>query len=444
MGAVLRRNARRIVERLVERGHQALFAGGCVRDLLRGEQPHDYDIATDATPEEVQALFQRTVPVGSQFGVVIVMVGGAKFEVATFRADADYSDGRHPDAVRFADAREDALRRDFTINGLFYNPLTDEVIDFVGGQQDIEAGVIRAIGDPEQRFGEDALRLLRAVRFAARFGYRIEAGTEAALRAHVGELRRVSAERIRDELSRILTGPNRGGALGQLHSTGLLREVLPEVDDMVGCEQPGAFHPEGDVFTHTCMALDALEEPGVELAMGVLLHDVGKPPTRRDGPERVRFDLHDKTGAQLARRVCGRLRFSAAQTETIVELVAEHMKFLHVREMRESKLKRLLRSPHINEHLELHRVDCLASHGDLSNYRFCKEKLESLPEEAIRPPRLLTGDDLIDLGYTPGPLFATILERIEDAQLEGEVGTREEALALVRREFARGRDTRAP
>jgi len=451
----LRRKAQHIVQRLVEAGHVALFAGGCVRDMVRGEAAQDYDIATDATPEQVQALFPHTVAVGARFGVIVVMMDRDQFEVATFRADSGYSDGRHPDEVRFAGAREDALRRDFTINGLFYDPLADEVIDFVGGRRDIEDGRIRAIEDPEQRFAEDALRLLRAVRFAVRFGYRIEERTEAALKAHASDIQRVSAERVRDELARIFTGPNRGEGLELLRTAGLLREVLPEVADMVGCEQPTEFHPEGDVFTHTRRALDALrqaqggvslpnpalDEPSVELAFGVLLHDVGKPPTQAQ-TDRIRFNQHEKVGAQMARRICERLRFSTEQTEAIAALVQDHMRFGAVREMRQSTLKRLLRSPHFAEALELHRADCLASHGDLRNYEFCKEQLATLAQEEIRPPRLFTGDDLIDLGYAPGPIFATILRRIEDAQLEGEVETRDDAFALVRREFPRGRDVR--
>lgn len=437
----LRRTAQEVVRKLVEDGHQALFAGGCVRDMVRGEAPVDYDIATDATPEQVQALFPRTVAVGARFGVVVVVMAGEEFEVATFRADADYSDGRHPDAVRFSDAREDALRRDFTINGLFYNPLSDQVIDYVGGRQDIAAGVVRAIGDPEARFAEDSLRMIRAVRFAARFKYRLDEGTEAAIRAHAADVARVSAERIRDELVKILTGPNRGEGLELLRRTGLLAQVLPEVAAMVGCQQPSEFHPEGDVFTHTRRALDALENPPVELAFGVLLHDVGKPPTQSES-DRIHFNLHDKVGAQMAREICERLRFPTEQTETIVALVLDHMKFAAVREMRVSTLKRFLRTEHYPLAIELHRVDCLASHGDLRNYEFCKERVAALGQEAIRPPRLMGGDDLIDLGYAPGPIFSTILNRVEDAQLEGEISTREEATALVRREFPRLRDTR--
>ena len=441
MSALLRKKAERIVQRLVDAGHEALFAGGCVRDMLRDEEPHDYDVATDATPEQVQELFERTVPVGREFGVVIVLVGEHQFEVATFRSDSGYSDGRRPDAVHFSSPREDAQRRDFTINGLFYNPLTEETIDYVGGRDDLEARIVRAIGEPEARFAEDALRLMRAVRFTARLGFRLDPATEAAVKAHAGDIERVSGERVRDELSRILTGPSRGDALELLRTTGLLRVVLPEVEAMHGCDQPEAFHPEGDVFAHTRLALDALSEPSAPLAFGVLLHDVGKPLTRSEA-DRVRFNLHDKVGARAASRICRRLRFSSADAEHVVDLVAQHMKFMAVQEMRESRLKRLLRSPHIDDHLELHRVDCLASHGDLSNYAFCKEKLGTLAEEEIRPPRLLTGDDLIDLGYTPGPIFSTILERVEDAQLEGDIGSTEDALALVRKEFPRLRDTR--
>ncbi|HUT37245.1 MAG TPA: CCA tRNA nucleotidyltransferase [Planctomycetota bacterium] len=434
MATSLRQKAERIVRRLAEVGHQALLAGGCVRDMVRDDEPHDYDIATDASPEAVQALFERTVPVGAQFGVVVVVDGDDQFQVARFRADVGYSDGRRPDAVREADAREDALRRDFTINGLFYDPLKGEILDFVGGQQDIRDGVVRAIGDPDARFAEDSLRLLRAVRFAARYAYRIEAGTEAAVRRHAAEIRRVSAERVREELTRIFTGPNRGAALQLLHHTGLLRHVLPEVEAMVGCQQPPEFHPEGDVFTHTCLALDALEEPSPVLAFATLLHDVGKPPTQHES-DRIRFNLHDKAGAQIAREVCQRLRFSVEHTEAIAEIVLDHMRFMAVTRMRPSTLKRFLRSPHFAEGLDMHRADCVASHGSLENYEFCREKLAGLAEEEIRPPRLVTGHDLIALGYVPGPLFAAILTRVEDAQLEGEIATKEDALTLVQRQF---------
>ncbi|MBM4037473.1 MAG: CCA tRNA nucleotidyltransferase [Planctomycetes bacterium] len=434
MDTPLRQKAERIVRRLAEAGHQALFAGGCVRDMVRGEEPHDYDIATDASPEAVQAIFDHTVPVGAQFGVVVVVDGEDEFQVARFRADVGYSDGRRPDAVRPADAREDALRRDFTINGLFFDPLKGEILDFVGGQQDIRDGIVRAIGDPDARFAEDSLRLLRAVRFTARYAYRLDAATEAALRRHAPEIRRVSAERIGEELTRIFTGPNRGIALQLLHDTDLLRHVLPEVEDMVGVHQPPEFHPEGDVFTHTRLALDALERPSAVLAFATLLHDVGKPPTQYES-DRIRFDLHDKAGAHIARAVCERLRLSAEVADAVAAIILDHMRFMAVARMRESTLKRFLRSPHFAEGLEMHRADCVASHGSLDNYEFCRQKLASLPEEVIRPPRLITGHDLIALGYVPGPIFTTILTRVEDAQLEGELATRDEAMALLQREF---------
>jgi poly(A) polymerase len=444
MGAALRKQARQIVERLVQAGHQALFAGGSVRDMLRGEEPHDIDVATDATPGEVEALFERTVSVGSRFGVVVVLLGGNPFEVATFRTETGYADSRHPDEVEFADAEADSRRRDFTINGLFYDPLEDEVIDYVGGRADIEAGRIRAIGSAEARFAEDALRLLRATRFAARFGYRIERRTRQAIEQHAANIAHVSAERVREELTRILTGPNAGTGLRLLHETGLLQHILPEVEAMVGCAQPENFHPEGDVFAHTRLCLDALpDDPPPALAWAALLHDVGKPPTfSKETGDRIRFNNHDAVSARLARRICGRLRFSTEQTNVIADLVAQHMKFLSVNEMRESTLKRFLRSPHIDLHLELHRADCVASHGDLANYQFCVNKLDSLEEEDIRPPRLLTGDDLIELGYSPGPIFSEILERVEDAQLEGDIESRDDALELVRSEFPRRQDTR--
>jgi len=444
MPSVLESKAVRIVRRLSEAGHSALFAGGCVRDMLRDEEPHDYDVATDATPEEVQALFERTLAVGSQFGVIIVLLGEDQFEVATFRTEEGYSDGRRPDAVHFADAEDDAERRDFTINGIFYDPIEQKVLDFVGGQEDLKAGIVRAVGDPSLRFGEDALRMLRAVRFSARFGFPIEGGTLAALRAHAPAIRRISAERIREELAKLLTGPNRGSGLIMLRDTGLLQHILPEIVAMDGCEQPEEYHPEGDVFVHTCTSLDLAEAPSVELAFGILLHDVGKPVTRTEAADRTRFHRHDKAGADLARAICERLRFSTAQTEAIVDLVASHMKFMHVEDMRLSTLKRLLRKPDIDEHIELFRVDCLASHGKLDKHAFCRAKLDTLKEEEIHPPRLLSGHDLIDLGYQPGPLFTEILDRVEDSQLEGEMKTRDEALALVRRDFPRLRDARRP
>ncbi|HET6466442.1 MAG TPA: CCA tRNA nucleotidyltransferase [Nitrospiria bacterium] len=423
-----------IVKILREGGFRAYWAGGSVRDLVMGHKPQDYDVATDARPEQVMKLFSKTVPVGVSFGVVKVIEDGFEFEVTTFRSDGRYIDGRHPAEVHYSDDREDAARRDFTINGMFYDPLKKEIIDYVEGRRDIAAGVIRAIGDPHERFEEDKLRLMRAVRFAARFGYVIEPKTEAALRDLAGQIHQISAERIRDELKKMLTGPNPSDSISLLIQTGLMKTILPEVLAMAGVEQPKEFHPEGDVLTHTMLLLRNLDLPSFELAMAALLHDVGKPPTFsiRD---RIRFDNHCEVGARMTEAICGRLRLSNEQTERVADLVRDHLRFKDVQQMRESTLKRFLRQPFFSDHLELHRLDCLASHGDLTNWEFCKKKLAELGPEEIRPKRLLTGDDLITMGYPPGPLFSKILTLLEDAQLEGSIKNRDEAIAWLRREF---------
>jgi poly(A) polymerase len=391
-------------------------------------------VATDARPEQVMKLFPKTIPVGVSFGVVKVIEDGFEFEVTTFRSDGRYIDGRHPAEVHYSDDREDAARRDFTINGMFYDPLKKEIIDYVEGRRDIAAGVIRAIGDPHERFEEDKLRLMRAVRFAARFGYVIEPKTEAALRDLAGQIQQISAERIRDELKKILTGPSPSDGISLLIEAGLLKAILPEVLAMAGVEQPKEFHPEGDVLTHTMLLLKNLNRPSFELALAALLHDVGKPPTFsiRD---RIRFDNHCEVGARMAEAICGRLRLSNEQTERVADLVRDHLRFKDVQQMRESTLKRFLRQPYFPDHLELHRLDCLASHGDLTNWEFCKKKLAELGPEEIRPKRLLTGDDLIAMGYPPGPLFSKILTLLEDAQLEGSIKNRDEAVEWLRREF---------
>jgi poly(A) polymerase len=369
--------------------------------------------------------------VGAKFGVVLVNREGATVEVVTFRSEQAYQDGRHPDAVHFeTDPRKDALRRDFTINALMPDPFTGEVLDYVDGRADLEAGVIRAIGDPGARFAEDHLRMLRAVRFAARLGFVIEPVTMAAIRRLHAEIRHISAERVRDELTRILTegGARRGFEL--LDETGLLVDILPEVAAMKGVEQPPEFHPEGDVWIHTMIMLEGLEHPSITLALGVLLHDVGKPPTFRIAG-RIRFDGHVEAGVKMAEEILSRLRYSNDEKEQVLALVANHMRFSHVHEMRESKLKRFLRLPGFDEHLALHRLDCLSSHGNLDNYDFARERLEQAEPEQLRPPRLLTGHDLIAAGYEPGPEFSKLLEIVEDAQLEGAVRTREEAMELV-------------
>jgi putative nucleotidyltransferase with HDIG domain len=427
--------ARRIIGRLKAAGHQAYLVGGCVRDLLLGQEPQDYDVATEARPEEVVCLFPEAQLVGAHFGVALVRDGGAEVQVATFRTDHAYSDGRRPETVEFqTDPRQDVLRRDFTINGLLLDPDSGEVLDYVGGRQDLEAGLVRAIGDPEARFQEDHLRMLRAVRFAARFGFEIEERTWAAIRLLHASIRRISSERIRDEIVRILTEGSARRGFELLDACGLLVEILPEVAAMKGVEQPPEFHPEGDVWTHTLMMLEGMRSPTLTLALGVLLHDVGKPGTFRVA-DRIRFDEHAETGAWMAARILTRLRFSGEVIRQVEALVANHLRFKDVTRMRQSTLKRFLRAERFEEHLELHRLDCVMSHGMLANYEFLKKKLEEVPEEELKPKPLLTGADLIAAGYTPGPPFGRILRALEDAQLEGQIQTREEGLALLRARF---------
>jgi poly(A) polymerase len=416
--------------------------GGCVRDMLLGRTPKDFDVATDARPDRVSELFERSEQVGAHFGVVLVRENTSQVEVATFRSDASYSDGRRPDAVRFEiDPRQDVMRRDFTINALLLDPDTNQVLDFTGGQEDLQRRVVRAIGDPAERFQEDHLRLIRAVRFAARLDFEIEPGTMAALRRlhHLIEI--VSPERVREELTRILTegGARRGFEL--LDETGLLGDILPEVAAMKGVAQPPEFHPEGDVWTHTLTLLEKLRHPTVTLAAGALLHDVGKPPTFRVA-DRIRFDGHVEEGVRLAHGILTRLRFSSEQIAQIEALIANHMRFKDAGQMRESTMKRFLRMENFAEHLELHRLDCLSSNGKLDTYKRVRARLAELGEEDLRPKPLLTGRDLIEQGYHPGPSFAKMLAAVEDAQLEGRVQTKEEALALVRAEF--GLPVRAP
>jgi tRNA nucleotidyltransferase/poly(A) polymerase len=422
-----------IAVRLREHGFEAWLVGGCVRDLVLGREPKDYDISTDATPDQLLQIFPRAQLVGAQFGVVLV----EGVEVATFRSDHSYRDGRHPSGVTFeTDPKQDVLRRDFTINGLLLDPadLNSSVVDYVGGLADIRRRMIRTIGDPEQRFEEDHLRMLRAIRFAARFGFEIEPATLAAIQKSHKQITRVSPERIRDELVRILTegAPRRGFEL--LDASGLLSDILPEVTAMKGVELPPEFHPEGDVWTHTLIMLEGLREPTPTLALGVLLHDVGKPGTFRIA-DRIRFDGHVELGERIARDILTRLRFSNADIDQVIALIANHMRFKHVTEMRDSKLKRMLRMDRFEEHLELHRLDCTSSHGHLENYQFTKAKFEESPPEVLRPPRLLSGDDLKEAGYRPGPAFAPMLEAVEDAQLESKIHTREEALELVHSTF---------
>lgn len=426
----LREKAVSLVKTLRKAGYEAYWAGGSVRDLIMGTEPDDYDIATNAQPEEVMKLFKNTIPVGVAFGVVRVRLDDDEFEVAAFRSDGRYIDGRHPETVTFSDAREDAKRRDFTINGMFYDPEEGIVIDYVEGQADIKKGVIRAIGDAGKRFEEDRLRMIRAVRFSARFGFPIEPETEKALRRFVEKIPSISGERIRDELEKMLCGPKPADSMRLLHQTGIMKVILPEVVAMDGVEQPPQFHPEGDVLTHTFLLMENFRKPSFELALAALLHDIGKPPTFTVS-DRIRFNNHCEVGELMSREICRRLRLSSDQTRLVGELVRDHLRFKDVKQMRMSTLKRFLRRKTFSEHLELHRIDCLACHGDLSLWEFCKDRLAGMGPEEVRPVRVLTGHDLIERGYSPGPLFSEILRAVEDAQLEGTILTRDQALKWV-------------
>jgi poly(A) polymerase len=437
--------AEKICRTLRAAGHQAYLVGGCVRDILLNREPADYDVATDATPDRVQQLFPRSLAIGAQFGVVIVLDDsdggdGVQVEVATFRSDVGYSDGRHPDQVVYAkSAQEDVRRRDFTINALLLDPETNEVLDFVGGREDLRSGIIRAIGQPELRFREDKLRMLRAVRFAARFGYAIEPATFEAIQKLAPEIRQVSAERIRDELTKLLTEGSARRGFELLDESRLLPELLPEISRMKGVEQPPQFHPEGDVWIHTLMMLEGLPAGSpLTLAWGVLLHDVGKPPTFAPpvGPNgRIRFDRHVEVGTRMAEEICRRQRFSNEDTEQISALVANHLRFKDVPQMKPATLKRFVRLGRFDEHLALHRLDCLSSHRNLDNYEYVLKFLAETPPEEVRPARLITGEDLKGLGYRPGPRYKEILQAVEDAQLNGQITSRDDAIRLISTTF---------
>jgi len=420
--------------------------GGCVRDLVLGREPADYDVATSATPQDVMRLFPLTYAVGAQFGVVLVPVrqdspdgtrDNYSIEVATYRSDGAYSDGRHPDQVQFsAEARLDVQRRDFTINGLLLDPEGKEVLDYVGGLDDLKRNIIRTIGDPHLRFDEDKLRMLRAVRFAARFGYEIDQPTFIAIRERAAQIHQVSRERIRDEILKMLTEGRAKRAFELLDETGLLEQVLPEIKKMQGVQQPPEYHPEGDVWVHTLLLLEGLPAGcSKTLALGVLLHDVGKPPTFQV-LDRIRFNQHAEIGTLMAQEICRRFRMSNEETEQVCALVANHMRFGDVMRMKESTLKRFLRLPKFDEHLSLHRLDCLSSHRDLTLYEFAKDKFETMPAEQVRPSPLINGNDLIAAGFQPGPQFKEWLTAVEDAQLEGTISTKEEAMALVKSKAA--------
>jgi len=429
--------ARAIVEKLRTKGFEALYAGGCVRDRLLGAEPHDYDVATSARPEQVEALFPRTVPVGAQFGVILVLEGDAEIQVATFRGDGVYHDGRHPESVHYTDAKGDALRRDFTINGLFYDPLKNEVLDFVQGRNDLEKHLIRAIGNSEERFSEDKLRLLRAIRFATTLGFTIDPETWVAVLKWAPEIHAVSAERIREEFCKILLSPNRLHGFDLLDQSGLLRMILPEMEQLKGCDQPADFHPEGDVFVHTRLMLSLLpEKVSLPLVLTVLFHDLGKPATRVvDETGRIRFNGHEGVSTEMSLRIMQRLRFSNEVIDAVLPAVRLHMSFKDVPNMRIATLKRMMARPTFDDELELHRVDCLGSHGMLDNHALLIAKREEFSKEPLIPSPLLTGDDLISLGWKPSPKFAEILQSVQTLQLEGKLTSRDEALRWVSSEY---------
>jgi poly(A) polymerase len=439
-----RESANSICDRLQSARYQALLVGGCVRDLLLGREPADYDVATNATPHQVLQLFPDGITVGAQFGVILVPRDGMKVEVATFRSDIGYADGRHPDRVEYSSLpEEDVKRRDFTINGLLMRHDTQEVLDFVNGQADLLAGVVRAIGRPDRRFAEDKLRMLRAVRFAARFGYEIEAKTFRAIRRHAREIEQVSAERIREELTKMLTEGASRSAFELLDSCWLLSALLPEITRLHGVEQPEQYHPEGDVWTHTMMMLEGLPAGcSRTLAWGVLLHDVGKPATFRSAKEtgdRIRFDGHVEVGTAIARKLLGKLRFSKDETEQILSLVQNHMRFKDAGKMNPATLKRFVRLPRFEEHLDLHRLDCLSSNRNLATYEFVKGFVNETPPEVVRPRRLLDGNDVLRMGFPAGPIVGHILASVEEAQLNGELSSEAEAKSFVESHFAGGR-----
>ena len=429
-----------IVKTLGEKGHEAFFVGGCVRDALLGVECNEIDIATSATPEQIQRTFAKTVAVGESFGVVLVIKEDMKFEVATFRKESSYGDGRHPEHVDYTkSAEEDVRRRDFTVNGMLYDPVSGELYDYVEGLGDLERRIVRAIGDPEERFGEDRLRMMRAVRFASCLDFELDGAALSAIRNEASAISVVSGERIREELVKILTRRNPGNGLRLLSSSGLLEHFLPEVECMHGVRQPPQFHPEGDVFEHTCLVMDMLcgntdGRYSEELAVAALLHDVGKPPTYSES-DRIRFNGHDRVGAKMSEDICRRLRFSKKQIKRISELILEHLKFKDVFNMRESTLKRFLSLPYFEEHMQMHLADCMASHGQTDAYNFIREKMEKYGREEIKPPPLLSGRDLIDLGYSPGPVFSKILGRVEELQLENRLSSKDEALDFVLKNY---------
>lgn len=434
----LYKSAQNVAQRLIDAGHETLFAGGCVRDRLLGKAPKDYDIATSATPEQVLEVFPKGDSIGAHFGVILVREGGEHFEIATFRTDGAYKDGRRPESVTFATPEEDAQRRDFTVNGLFENPLTGEVIDYVNGKQDLEKKVLQAIRNPAERFQEDALRLMRAVRFATVLDFEIEENTWAAIQENVALLEKISIERIREEFSKIIISKNRRRGLELLVDSGLVNYFLPEVLDLIGCEQPPQWHPEGDVYTHTCIMLEMLkDEPSLELCLGVLFHDIGKPDTYTydEEDDRIRFNGHDAVGAEMTKDILKGMKYPNDTVEDVRVMVRNHMSFMHVKDMKTSKLKRFMSRETFPDEMELHRVDCASSNGFTENYDFLIDKKEEFANEPLIPPPLVTGRNLIDMGHKPGPRFKEILRSVETEQLEKRLLDAEQALAWVKQNY---------
>jgi poly(A) polymerase len=435
-----RKNAEEIVRKLKSSGFEAYFVGGCVRDFVRGKVPGDYDITTSARPEEVMAVFERSVPIGAKYGVVAVIMSNHNYEVATFRSDDVYEDGRRPKQVHFSTAREDVLRRDFTINGLLMDPVTGEIIDYAGGCADIEKKIIRTIGEPDARFREDYLRMLRAVRFAAYLNYEIEERTVKAIKSNCSRIKQISAERLQEELNKILTREGARQGFELMEKTGMLHQLLPEIERLKGVQQPPRFHPEGDVLQHTLIMLELLRtgkdnQVNPALAWAVLLHDVGKALTKTEDEKGVHFYGHVQRGEGVADDVMKRLRFSRTHREKVINLIHYHMVFMNVDKMRPGRLKRFLRIPDFDLHLELHRLDCMASHGMLDKYEFCREQLNKMAADDLHPPRLLDGNEIIALGYQEGKTIGIILKKLEDEQLEGRIKTKKEAKLFVKNNF---------
>jgi len=431
----MRQTAINIVKTLQAKGFIAYFAGGCVRDQIMKKEPEDYDIATTAKPEVVEKLFEKTIPVGKQFGVILVVCDGMQFEVATFREEGDYHDGRHPAFVHFSAPEKDAYRRDFTINGMFYDPIKNTMFDFVAGENDIQNKIIRSIGNSVERFREDKLRILRAVRFANTLNFSIEPSTRAAVQQMADQITVVSQERIRDELIKLFTRRRAGDGLHLLSDLGLLKVILPEIEAMKGVEQSPEFHPEGDVFIHTAMVMNQMKNPSTILAFGGLLHDVGKPPTFMIRNDKITFYTHEHVGVEMGRKILRRLRFSNDTIDGVLSCIDNHMKFANVKQMRIGKLKRFIDRSHFDEELELHRIDCKSSHGKLENYEFLKEKIEEYRLENLKPKPLINGHDLIEIGYQPGPVMKTILEEVYTLQLESKWKAKGEVLEWVQQNY---------